>query len=428
MSDLERARENISEIDKKMVRLFEQRMDAVRCVAEYKAAHGIPVEDKRREEYLLNDNTTLIANPNYRSYYASFLRSVFALSKDFQCHIMDHRNGISVTTSQGSYEILLQRGGIHGVGTYWPLNRKVLIVTDSGVPESYAMTVASQCEEAVVFVLEQGEGSKNIDTYTGILKSLTENTFTRSDCIVAVGGGVVGDLAGFAAATYMRGIDFYNIPTTLLAQVDSAVGGKTAIDFDGYKNQMGAFYPPSGVMIDSQLLQTLPDRQIANGMAEIIKMATACDADLFEHLERVSPADVNLDDIIRRSILIKKAIVESDEHESGVRKVLNFGHTIGHAIESVMAPMLLHGECVAIGMLSMCDPAVSERLEALLQKWDLPTVFPCKYERVRSAYRHDKKADGDTITYVYVPRVGQFELRSMSIDAFEDWLEEVWQR
>lgn len=328
---------------------------------------------------------------------------------------------LQVKTSQGCYDIIIQCGGLHRAGEVFSLNRKVLIVTDSGVPEEYAMTVASQCDEAVLFVFEQGERSKCMDTYEGILQALVDNSFTRTDCIVAVGGGVVGDIAGFAAATYMRGIDFYNVPTTVLSQVDSSIGGKTAIDFAGYKNLVGAFYPPKGVLIDVDTLRTLSQRQVANGTAEAIKMAATCDAHLFALLENTQEIT---EEIIYRALMIKKRIVESDEHEMGLRKVLNFGHTLGHGIESVCGEWY-HGECVALGMLSMCALSVRERLLSVLKRWNLPTEVVVDIDVVVAACRHDKKAQGDVITYVYVPEVGQFEMKTIPFTEFEAMVREV---
>ena len=330
---------------------------------------------------------------------------------------------LTVKTSIGSYNIDIAHGLLQRAGELFHLNRKVLIVTDSGVPEQYAMTVASQCADAVVFVFEQGESSKNMDTFTGILQTLTENAFTRTDCIVAVGGGVVGDMAGFAAATYMRGIDFYNVPTTVLSQVDSSVGGKTAIDFMGYKNLVGAFYPPKGVLIDPRVLNTLPKRHIRNGLAEAIKVGLTHDAALFALLESNALTDTVMDEVIQRAIQVKKQVVEADEHESGQRKVLNFGHTLGHGIESVTK--LLHGECVALGMLPMCSDEVRQRLRTVLERLELPTSVVCNADAVMQACRHDKKFSANMVTVVTVPQIGQYELKSINVQEFEELVQEV---
>ena len=184
---------------------------------------------------------------------------------------------ISTKTSCGEYDIILKRGALNEVGQLLNLNRKVLIVTDNGVPAEYAQKVSDASLKPTILTIPKGEQSKQMDTLTLILKTLVQNDFTRSDCVVAVGGGVVGDMSGFAAAIFMRGIDFYNIPTTVLSQVDSSIGGKTAIDFMGYKNLVGAFYPPKRVIIDPETLKTLPQRQISNGLCEALKMSLTSD-------------------------------------------------------------------------------------------------------------------------------------------------------
>ena len=189
---------------------------------------------------------------------------------------------IHMDLNENSYDIVVERGILKSADKYLNLNRRVLVVTDSGVPEEYAQTLAGQCKEPVICTVDMGEGSKSLDGFGLLLHKMLDNGFSRKDCVVAVGGGVVGDLSGFAASAYMRGIDFYNIPTTLLSQIDSSIGGKTAINFGGVKNIVGAFYQPKKVLIDSDLLKTLPERQISNGLAEAVKMALTSDAELFD--------------------------------------------------------------------------------------------------------------------------------------------------
>ena len=193
---------------------------------------------------------------------------------------------LPVKTGTGGYNIYLERGALKKAGEYLNLSRRALIVTDSGVPQEYAETVAAQCKEPYIVTLPEGEKTKCFDGFKFLLSKMVEYGFTRSDCVIAVGGGVMGDLAGFAAASFMRGIDFYNIPTTVLSQVDSSIGGKVAIDFEGYKNIVGAFYPPKAVIIDSNTLKTLPERQISNGLAESVKMSLTSDKELFELFEK----------------------------------------------------------------------------------------------------------------------------------------------
>ncbi len=316
------------------------------------------------------------------------------------------------------YDIITERGSLKRVGEYLKLDRRVLIVTDDGVPAMYAETVAKQCAEAVIETVPMGEGSKSFAVLERLCTTMLRRGFTRSDCVVAVGGGVVGDLAGFAAASYMRGIDFYNIPTTLLSQVDSSIGGKVAINLDGVKNCVGAFYQPKCVLIDSDTLKTLPHRQIANGMAEAIKMAITFDPALFEIFERGEETD-KLDEVILRSLMIKKNVVEQDEHETGLRRVLNFGHTVGHGIESAESLHgLYHGECVALGMIPMCAPDVAKRLIPVLRRVGLPTTMPVDPETALGFVAHDKKCRGKSVSVVYAPAVGAYEIRTEEVDSF----------
>ncbi len=332
---------------------------------------------------------------------------------------------IPVKTSVGEYNIILERGALKNVGKLLNLDRKVLIVTDSGVPKCYADSVASVSKDAVIYTFPEGEKSKNLQTLSGIWETLINNSFTRTDCVVAVGGGVVGDMAGFAASAYMRGIDFYNIPTTLLSQVDSSIGGKTAIDFLGVKNIIGAFYPPKAVIIDMETLKTLPDRQISNGLAESLKMSMTSDAELFSVFEN---ADIyeNLDKIIEKSLFIKKYVVETDEKEAGLRKILNFGHTLAHAYESIgRMSEIYHGEAVALGMIPMCSEEARKRLLSVLKKLNLPTDFSADADSVIEFCRHDKKMSGDNITVVYVNEIGKYEMKKLPFEEFCNTVRQV---
>ena len=330
---------------------------------------------------------------------------------------------ITVKTSTGRYDILLESGGILKAKNHFNLCRKCHIITDSGVPLEYAKSVKVQCESAVITVVPEGEKSKNLDTFRDLLSKMVANNFTRNDCVIAVGGGMVGDLAGFVAASYMRGVDFYNIPTTVLSQVDSSIGGKVAVDFEDCKNLVGAFYPPKGVIIDCEVLKTLPARQVSNGLAEALKMAMTSDKELFRVFENESISD-NMNTIIERSLLIKKSVVEADEKETGLRKVLNFGHTLAHAIESENGMQnLYHGECVALGMLPMCSDLVRERLIPVLRKLNLPVEVKWNHEKIASAMRHDKKMSGDEITAIYVQTIGNFEFRTIPFSEMLDTIE-----
>ena len=312
---------------------------------------------------------------------------------------------VPVKTDTWNYDIVLEPGAIKKAGELLNLNRRVLVVTDSGVPAQYAETVAAQCGEAAIVTIPQGEQSKCFDELRHLLSEMLDKSFTRVDCVVAVGGGVVGDLSGFAASCYMRGVDFYNVPTTLLSQVDSSIGGKTAIDFGGVKNIVGAFYQPKKVIIDPEVLETLSRRQLMAGLAEAIKMAA------------------DLPQIIYRALMIKKNVVEQDPRETGLRKVLNFGHTIGHAVESFNAGKLLHGECVALGMIPMSGDNAAARIKSVLEKYGLPSKIGQSAEELMPFLKHDKKMASDGIAAVIVDEIGSFRLCRMSADEILSRLE-----
>lgn len=315
------------------------------------------------------------------------------------------------------YNITVERGALLRAGQLMELDRRVLILTDDGVPSQYADAVAAQCKQPTVVTLPAGEQNKCIETYTDILRKMVSAGFDRGDCVVAVGGGVVGDLGGFVAATYMRGVDFYNIPTTLLSQIDSSIGGKVAVDLDGYKNIVGAFYQPQSVVVDPDVLSTLDARQLGCGMAEAIKIFATFDADMFSLIER-GGCGVDLDKVILRALELKKMVVEQDERESGLRRVLNFGHTVGHAIERLGG--LLHGECVALGMLCMSAPAARERIAAVAASFGLPTAWRGGAEALESAILHDKKAAGDSVNAIIVDQIGEYREVKMTAKQIVD--------
>ena len=310
-----------------------------------------------------------------------------------------------------SYDIVVERGALNRVGELFNLDRKVMIVTDIGVPSRYADIVKAASKEPFIFCSEEGEDAKCLATWEKILCAMLNAGFTRKDCVVAVGGGMVGDMAGFAAASYMRGIDFYNIPTTVLSQVDSSIGGKTAVNFNAIKNIVGAFHQPKKVIVDLDTLDTLDDRLLSEGLAEAMKMGLTSDKELFKLFEKGNIID-SMDEIILRSLMIKKNVVEQDEKEMGLRKILNFGHTIGHGVESCCN--LYHGECVAVGMIPMVSESLRPRLIAVLEKLNLPTSVKQNPQKIYEAMLHDKKSEGDGVTVVTVPAPGQVEMKKIS--------------
>ena len=320
---------------------------------------------------------------------------------------------IRMELGDSSYDIVLERGCLKKAGELLNLDRKVFILTDDGVPAQYAETVAGQCREPHIHTVAQGEGSKSFAVLEELLTQMLELGFTRGDCVCSVGGGVVGDLGGFTAACYMRGIDFYNIPTTILSQVDSSIGGKTAVNLGGVKNIVGAFWQPRKVLIDPDTLDTLSDRQKSSGLAEAVKAGLIADPVLFAMFEDYAAggAPLDLEKVIAASLMVKKNVVEQDERESGVRKILNFGHTIGHGIESVTG--LLHGECVAMGMIPMCSPAVRSRLIPVLGALRLPARVHADPAEVYKAVLHDKKMGDGFVSIVSVDTVGSYQIQKV---------------
>ena len=327
---------------------------------------------------------------------------------------------LHIDFGERGYDVSVGSGLLGDISRYCNLDRRAFIVTDSGVPREYAEAVARAARVSRIVTVPMGEGSKSPETYTKLLEEMQSFGMTRTDCAVAVGGGVVGDLTGFVAATYMRGIDFYNIPTTVLSEVDSSIGGKVAINLGGVKNTVGAFYQPRAVVIDTDTLKTLPERQIANGLAESVKMALTSDKELFEMIEGGVAKD-NLEEIIVRSLKIKQRVVELDEREGGIRKILNFGHTYGHGIESAEGLSgLLHGECVALGMLPMSSEAVKSRLVPVLKKLGLPTVYEGDKEAALSFISHDKKKNQSGICAVFCDEIGTHRMCNVTIDEFRN--------
>ena len=303
---------------------------------------------------------------------------------------------------------------------------KACIVTDDTVAELYLDRVKSSLSregfEVVCFVFPHGEGSKNISTLENILEFAAESRLTRTDCFVALGGGVVGDICGFAAAIYLRGIQFIQIPTTLLSAVDSSVGGKTGVDLRAGKNLAGAFHQPSLVICDYSTLDTLPFEAFADGCAEVIKYGVINDRVFFEKLtESISS---NLEYVIAKCVQNKRDIVEQDEFESGKRQLLNLGHTVGHAVEICSELKISHGHAVAIGMavimrasvnMGLCQQADLDSLLALLKSEGLPTSCNFTAEQLSEIATADKKRNGSDITLAIPYSIGDTRLKRIPV-------------
>ena len=410
MEALQRERAEIDRIDGELARLFEERMAAAARIGAEKRAQGLPIRDPAREEQVLARNLRHVGDPALRPHFARLLETLMAESRAWQGEEPPARQAIP--RSPALPPVLLRRGALGEAGTVLPPQRRVFLVTDDGIPPSCVGTLAGQCRSCVVYSVPQGESSKSPERLTELLSAMLAAGLTRSDCVAALGGGVVCDLAGLAAGLYMRGIDCYYFPSTLLAMVDAALGGKTAINLEGVKNAVGLFRQPRAVVIDPELLETLPPRQLSNGLAEAVKMALTHDAALFARFE--DPAGYgDVEEIIAACLRIKSAVVAADQQEAGLRRVLNFGHTLGHGLEAAAEVELLHGECVALGMLPMCAPPLRERLRAVLERLELPTYVNFNEidpERVMAAVVHDKKAGPEgCIESVFVPEPGRFE-------------------
>ncbi|MGI6238834.1 MAG: 3-dehydroquinate synthase [Christensenellales bacterium] len=310
------------------------------------------------------------------------------------------------------------------------------VISDDHVMGLYGARVEQSLADAgfrvVKFMFPHGEGSKNLQVYGEILHFLAENEVTRADAVVALGGGVVGDIAGFAAATYLRGVGLMQIPTTLLACVDSSVGGKTAIDLPEGKNLAGAFYQPDIVLIDPDTLRTLPEDVFRDGAAEVIKYAAIRDAGMFDDLPRIREG---IDGIISRCVEIKREIVGIDERDKGIRQILNFGHTFGHAIEKLSGYAVSHGAAVAIGMAMMARAcaekgllgrASAERLIAAIR--EMGHAVSCEYapDDIFRAALSDKKRAGGEITLVILRELGECALHKASLDEARSFVEMGW--
>ena len=314
--------------------------------------------------------------------------------------------------------------------------KTAVVVTDSNVDRLYGDRFVRSLEgeyarvERIVF--PAGEKSKTLETYVELVRGFAALGLTRSDVAYALGGGVVGDLTGFAAATYMRGIDFIQVPTTLLAMVDSSIGGKTGVDIPEGKNLVGAFHLPKRIIRDVKFLETLPEKEMKNGLAEMIKTAILFDREMFselEHLATLAPLErlSHLEELVKRTAAWKQKIVDEDFKEGGKRKLLNLGHTFGHAIEAASEFRLGHGECVAIGM-RIVGKDVPE-IDKILNLYGFPQVkdvfappLCLSVAKIQELLASDKKRAGDTITLIVPRKVGACELVETPMEELGNWL------
>ncbi len=333
------------------------------------------------------------------------------------------------------YDVIIERGGLKKTGEYLKalsLGGKACVIGDTNVMPLYKEIVKGSLSAAGFKVYEYtfaaGEKSKNADTYLSILGFLAENNFTRNDTLLALGGGVTGDLTGFAAASYMRGINLVQLPTSLLAAVDSSVGGKTAIDMPQGKNLVGAFYQPRMVVFDTDTLKTLPKEYFADGCGEVVKYAMIAKDSIEEMLLNT---DENIESIVSECVKIKGDIVNADEFEGGRRRILNFGHTVGHAIEKASEFNISHGRAVAMGMRiitrarekrGLCKEGTLRRLEKMLSGLGLNDRCDFSADVLFKNCVNDKKAEGESINLVVPLEVGRCEVKKVAMTELYDIL------
>ena len=336
---------------------------------------------------------------------------------------------ISVATGR-PYNILIERGLIKNCGVEIrkvSKAKRVMVISDSNVFPIYGDTVVNSLKDnnfdVFSYVFEAGEQSKKLETIYAFYNELVNNGFTRSDLIVALGGGVTGDMSGFAAATYLRGIEFVQIPTSLLSQVDSSVGGKTGVDIPQGKNLIGAFWQPNVVLIDPDTLNTLTDHFFADGMGEVIKYGCIKNEELFKTLKEKDAKEI-IDDIIYECVKIKRDVVERDEHDHGERALLNFGHTLGHAIEKEYNfEGISHGQAVAVGMVMMTKASemagitpngTADRIAKLCKKYNLPTEDKTPVENIVKSSFSDKKSSASNISLIVLNKIGDSKIHPVA--------------
>lgn len=327
--------------------------------------------------------------------------------------------------SNTKYNVLIEKNLLDNLKKHLPLKGKVLLSYDSNLPADLINKIKKQFDNIYMFKVLAGEASKSIEVYEKMLLFLLENEFSRKDHIIALGGGVVGDLTGFVASTYKRGLNFYNIPTTTLSMVDSSIGGKVALNLGNVKNAVGNFYNPKKVLIDLNVLDSLPKRQFYNGLVEALKSGLIMDKKLYEIFLKENYLD-DLERIIYSSLKVKKKVVEKDFREENLRKILNFGHTLGHAIESYFKmEELLHGEAVACGMLYMID---NEELKLsvtnILKKMNINCDIKYDKKEVLKLVINDKKTSNGCIDIIKVNSPGKYLIHNISLKEFENKLME----
>ena len=329
---------------------------------------------------------------------------------------------INIPIKDNSYNVYIKRGLLSDISSYIDLNREIIVITDDFIPKIYLNTIKENMSNLQIFEVPQGEKSKSMEIAYSIIDDMIDSKITKKCLIIALGGGVVGDLAGFIASIYMRGVDFIQIPTTLLSQIDSSIGGKVGINATNMKNAIGSFYQPQLVLIDPDTLKTLSSREFNNGIAEMIKYGLIADKSIFTDLleKDIIP---NIEDYIEKCIIIKKNYVINDVFDQKERQILNFGHTIGHAIEKYSNYKLLHGESISIGMTLMSKKYnYYDNLVKTLVKYSLPFNYEYNKEEIYDYIKTDKKATSNSLNIVLVEEVGKGFIKKIAIKDIKNYL------
>lgn len=329
---------------------------------------------------------------------------------------------ININLPNKEYKVHIDSGLLSDIDKYIDVFREIVIVTDDFIPKQYLKLLTDKISSPLIFEVPMGETSKSIDVVYSIINEMIESNISRSALIIALGGGVIGDLTGFIASIYMRGIDFIQIPTTLLSQIDSSVGGKVGINSENMKNSIGAFYQPKVVLIDPETLNTLSEKEFNNGIAEMIKYGLIADKSLFYDLLNKNIKE-NIEYYISKCVEIKQSIVEVDELDTGIRQILNFGHTIGHALEQDSNYSLLHGEAVSLGMYLMSVGFTYHNdLVRILNKYSLPIKHDYDLETIFNYIKTDKKVMNNKLNIILVEEIGNGFIKTININDIKEYL------
>jgi 3-dehydroquinate synthase len=326
---------------------------------------------------------------------------------------------LTIKSRFSNYDIFIKNSLLDSVEDYVDINQKYVIISDDNIPNSIIEKFTKKIDVMHIIRFPSGERSKCLDEYSRIINFMIKNYIKKDIIILAIGGGVTGDLAGFVAATLYRGVPYIQVPTSLLSQIDSSVGGKVAINSEDAKNSIGCFYPPKMVLIDPETLKTLPQREFNNGMAEMIKYSLIASKTLFEFLRNDNVYN-NLETLIYESLKIKKHFVEADEFDNGIRQILNFGHTFGHAYEVFYEyKKYLHGEAIALGMLKTINPDLKRELVSLLKKYNLPIEDSAKSKDLLEFIKRDKKAKTKSFNLIKVDEIGSASIKELDLETYE---------